>query len=94
VTRSNIRSGEPKDESPRIGDEVTVTILGIRGKQIRLGVIALMNVSVHRQEILERIQRDLAAQAPHPRNECPRRTRRAPISDTAINSMMRILRID
>jgi carbon storage regulator len=59
------------DESLRIGDEVTITILGIRGKQIRLGVMAPMNISVHRQEIYERMQRELAAQAPYPRNETP-----------------------
>jgi carbon storage regulator len=60
-----------QDESLRIGDEVTITILGIRGKQIRLGVMAPTNISVHRQEIYERMQRELAAQAPYPRNEMP-----------------------
>jgi carbon storage regulator len=60
-----------QDESLRIGDEVTITILGIRGKQIRFGVMAPMNVSVHRQEIYERMQRELATQAPDPRNETP-----------------------
>jgi carbon storage regulator len=60
-----------QDESLRIGDEVTIKILGIRGKQIRLGVMAPKNVSVHRQEIFERMQRELAAQAPFQGNEMP-----------------------
>jgi carbon storage regulator len=52
-----------QDESLRIGEDVTITILGIRGKQIRFGVTAPTNISVHRQEIYERIQRELPTQA-------------------------------
>ena len=43
-------------ESLMVGDEVTVTVLGVKGNQVRIGVNAPKEVSVHRQEIYERIQ--------------------------------------
>jgi len=43
-------------ETLMIGDEVTVTVLGVRGNQIRIGVDAPKDVAVHREEIYERIQ--------------------------------------
>ena len=41
------------DETLRIGDDVTLTILGVRGKQVRIGVNAPPSVPVHRQETCE-----------------------------------------
>lgn len=45
-------------ETLMVGDEVTVTVLGIKGNQVRLGVNAPKEVPVHREEIYERIQQE------------------------------------
>lgn len=45
-------------ESVVIGDEVTVTLLGVKGNQVRVGINAPKEVSVHREEIYERIKRE------------------------------------
>ncbi len=43
-------------ETLMVGDEVTVTVLGVKGNQVRLGVNAPKDVAVHREEIYQRIQ--------------------------------------
>jgi carbon storage regulator len=44
------------NEALKIGDEVTVTVLGIQGNQVRIGVDAPKSVAVHRMEVFERIK--------------------------------------
>lgn len=45
-------------ESVMIGDDVTITVLGVKGNQVRVGINAPKNVAVHREEIYERIKRE------------------------------------
>jgi carbon storage regulator len=45
-------------ESVMIGDDVTITVLRVKGNQVRLGVIAPRTVSVQREEIFERIKKE------------------------------------
>lgn len=45
-------------ETLMIGDEVTVTVLGVKGNQVRVGVNAPRDVAVHREEIYQRIQNE------------------------------------
>ncbi len=45
-------------EAVTIGDEVTVTVLEVKGNQVRLGIKAPRAVSVHREEVAERIRRE------------------------------------
>ena len=45
-------------ESLMIGDDVAVTILGVKGNQVRIGITAPKHVAVHREEIYQRIRRE------------------------------------
>ena len=41
-----------------VGDDVTITVLGVKGNQVRLGIQAPPNVTVHREEIFQKIQQE------------------------------------
>lgn len=49
-------------ETLMVGDEVTVTVLGVKGNQVRIGVNAPKDVEVHREEIYERIKKEKEAE--------------------------------
>lgn len=45
-------------EALKIGDDVTITVLNVRGNQVRIGIDAPKDVSVHREEIYDKIHND------------------------------------
>ena len=49
-------------ETVMIGSDVTITVLGVKGNQVRIGINAPKDVAVHREEIFERIQSEKAAE--------------------------------
>ncbi len=50
-------------ETLMIGDSVTVTVLGVKGNQVRIGITAPKDVAVHREEIYQRIHREGESQS-------------------------------
>ena len=46
------------DETLMIGDEITVTVMGVKGNQVRLGINAPKSVAVHREEVYARIAQE------------------------------------
>ena len=49
-------------ETLMVGDDITVTVLGVKGNQVRIGVKAPRDVAVHREEIYEKIQKEEKAE--------------------------------
>jgi len=45
-------------EAINVGDEITVTVLEIRGNQVRLGIQAPLSITIHRRELYEKIRSD------------------------------------
>ncbi len=62
-------------ETVMIGNDVTVTVLGVKGNQVRIGINAPKTVAVHREEIYERIKREQQGGNQH--DEHPEREREA-----------------
>ena len=52
-----------------IGDDVKITVLGVKGNQMRIGIEAPRHVPVHREEIYERIKHEHRTAAPNAENE-------------------------
>jgi carbon storage regulator len=51
-------------ESIKVGHDITVTVLGVKGMQVRVGINAPKNVAVHREEVAERIKQEHANEVP------------------------------
>jgi carbon storage regulator len=58
-------------ETVMIGNDVTVTVLGVKGNQVRVGINAPKTVAVHREEIFERIKREQEGNSDNGEPEAP-----------------------
>jgi carbon storage regulator len=73
-------------ETLKVGNDVDVTVLGVKGNQIRIGIKAPKNVAVHREEIFDRIQREaeLAQRSDRARGSASNAD--SPAEETSVNS--------
>jgi len=55
-----------RNESIRIGDDVTIAVVDIRGDKVKIGIEAPLSIPVHRSEVWIAIQRDRQSDAPQP----------------------------
>lgn len=51
-------------ETVMVGDDITVTVLGVKGSQVRVGIKAPRDIPVHREEIYERIKQETRSNHP------------------------------
>ena len=56
-----------RDEEIRIGDDIVITVIDIRGDKVRLGIEAPNNIPVHRQEVYDAIAREKKPTKPEPK---------------------------
>ncbi|HEX5755242.1 MAG TPA: carbon storage regulator CsrA [Arenimonas sp.] len=59
-------------ETLMIGDAVTVTVLGVKGNQVRIGITAPKDVAVHREEIFQRLHKDDESGGVPPAGDLPK----------------------
>ncbi|GAC1454635.1 MAG: carbon storage regulator CsrA [Steroidobacteraceae bacterium] len=64
-------------ETVMIGDDVTITVLGVKGNQVRVGINAPKSVAVHREEIYERIKREQQPDHEQPSADAPDKAQKA-----------------
>jgi carbon storage regulator len=69
-------------ESVKVGDEVTVTVLSVKGYQVRLGFAAPADVEIHREEVYQRVQAEIGSRRTAPPSHAPNRVKTAPPAGT------------